>query len=209
MAVIALHALLLWLLVLGFGHPPREIPEPARFVSIWIDPPQQTVDPPPESTAGRLPSPRERATTRQPPTAPLTAPATPPLQPAVPAPAVPESTAPTAVPTLPEDWAEQTNLAAKRAGEKLAGPANETYKPPAKTIAKPCVPKERSMEWKGEENPGLHLQNGFPVWVVGNCTITLGFFACTGDVPPNGHLLDDMKDPNRSRSSVPDPKVCD
>jgi hypothetical protein len=76
-------------------------------------------------------------------------------------------------------------------------------------MAKPCVPKKKSMEWKGEENPGLHLQNGFPVWVVGNCTITIGFFACTGDVPPNGHLLDDMKDPNRSRSSVPDPKVCD
>jgi hypothetical protein len=205
LVVLALHALFLWLLVVGFRHGPREVPEPPQFVSVWIDPPPiEEVEPAP-ATPPLQPPPRERAATRLPPAAPITAP----LQPLVPVDPVPESTAPATVPTLPADWAEQTNLAARRAGDKLANPDGEKPGPPPKTIAKPCVPKKKSMEWKGEENPGLHLQNGFPVWVVGNCTITIGFFACTGDMPANGHLLDDMKDPNRSRSSVPDVKVCD
>jgi hypothetical protein len=208
LVVLALHGLFVWLLVMGFRHQPREIPELPQFVSIWMDPPLEEVSPPPEITPRQEPSPPERTVTRRQPTAPVTAPLVPAV-PVTPVAPVPESTAPAAVPTLPADWAERAALAAKRTGERLANPGGESFSPPPKTIAKPCVPKKKSMEWKGEENPGLHLQNGFPVWIVGNCTITLGFFACTGDTPPNEHLFDDMKDPNRSRSSVPDVKVCD
>src|SRR5688572_23942408 len=176
LVVLALHALFLWLLVVGFGHRPREIPEPPQFVSIWIDPPPiDELVPLPETIPRQDPPPRERTAIRQQPTAPITAP----LQPILPVEPVPESAAPEALPTLPADWAEQMDLAARRAGRALANPGGESMSPPPKTIAKPCVPKKKSMEWKGEENPGLHLQNGFPVWVVGNCTITIGFFACT------------------------------
>jgi hypothetical protein len=207
LVVLALHALFLWLLIAGFRYQPREIPEPLQFVSVWLDPlpPVEQQVPPPETMPRRDPPPRERTVTRQQPTAPITAP----LQPTVPLEPVPESTAPPTVPTLPADWAEQTAQAAKLAGEKLANAGGESFGEPPKTIAKPCVPKKKSMEWKGEENPGLHFKNGFPVWVTENCMITIGFFACTSDMPPNGHLLDDMKDPTRSRSSVPDVKVCD
>lgn len=207
LTVVALHGLFIWLLVVGFRYQPRDIPEPPQFVSLWIDPPPIQTPPPPETVPRPEPAPRAPVTTQQPPTAPITPPQ--PVAPLEPVPPVPVPTAPAVVPALPADWAEQTNLAARRAGEQLAQATGEIFTAPPKGMAKPCVPKKKSMEWKGEENPGLHLQNGFPVWIVGNCTITIGFFACTGDTPPNGHLLDDMKDPNRSRSSVPDPKVCD
>ena len=205
--VLALHVLFVWLLVMGFRHPPRDVPDTPRFVSLWIDPPPEEEVPLPE-TAPRTDSPlRERAVPRPPPAAPVTAPLIPvPVAPVAPA-AVP--TEPAAVPTLPADWAERASMVAKRTGDRLANPGGESFSEPPKAIAKPCVPKKKSMEWKGEENPGLHLQNGFPVWIVGNCTITIGFIGCTGGSPPNEHLLDDMKDPNRSRSSVPDVKVCD
>ncbi len=44
-----------------------------------------------------------------------------------------------------------------------------------------------------------------------HCAFTLGAFACAFGKQPeaNGHLLDDMKDPNYSGSSVPDPNKCD
>jgi len=207
LVVLALHGLFLWLLVMGFRHQPREMPPPPQFVSLWITPPPlpEEAPPPARITPRQDAPPRERPVTRQQPAAPVTAP----LIPIAPVAPLPESTVPTPAPTLPADWAERADLVAKRTGEKLANAGGESFSEPPKTIAKPCVPKKKSMEWKGEENPGLHLQNGFPVWVVGNCTITIGFFACTGDTPPNGHLLDDMKDPNRSRSSVPDARVCD
>jgi hypothetical protein len=39
------------------------------------------------------------------------------------------------------------------------------------------------------------------------CVLGLGFFGCgVGKLPEaNGHVLDDMRDPDRPRSSVPDP----
>jgi hypothetical protein len=67
------------------------------------------------------------------------------------------------------------------------------------------------MEWKGAENPGVHWAGPIPILVTERCVITIGFASCVlGKLPePNSHLLDDMKDPTLSRSSVPDPNICD
>lgn len=54
------------------------------------------------------------------------------------------------------------------------------------------------------DGPGLRL----PFVRLGrHCILGLGFFGCgVGRLPEaNGHVLDDMRDPDRPRSSVPDP----
>jgi hypothetical protein len=77
---------------------------------------------------------------------------------------------------------------------------------------------------RGEQPPGCHqyrkpdpwspepkkfgFAGGLPFVRLGKrCVLGLGFFGCgVGKLPePNGHVLDDMRDPDRPRSSVPDP----
>ncbi len=68
------------------------------------------------------------------------------------------------------------------------------------------------MEWNGEEDRRVIWAGLLPAFRVGKrCVVTLGFFACDlNEIPEaNSHLLDDMRSPDRPRSSVPDPKVCD
>ena len=68
------------------------------------------------------------------------------------------------------------------------------------------------MEWNGKEDRRVGFASGLPFVRLGKrCVVGLGFFACNpGELPEvNGHLLDDMKDPERATSSVPDPNVCD
>lgn len=81
-----------------------------------------------------------------------------------------------------------------------------------KVLAKPCKPKERSMEWKGQEDRRVGMAGPLPYVKLGKrCVLVAIFPMCVlGELPEaNGHLLDDMQDPQRSRSSVPDPNVCD
>jgi hypothetical protein len=52
------------------------------------------------------------------------------------------------------------------------------------------------------------ISGGLPYVRLGKrCVLGLGFFGCgVGKLPEaDGHVLDDMRDPNRPRSSVPDP----
>jgi hypothetical protein len=77
---------------------------------------------------------------------------------------------------------------------------------------------------RGEQPPGCHrykkpdawvpepkkfgISGGLPYVRLGKrCVLGLGFFGCgVGKLPePDGHALDDMRDPDRPRSSVPDP----
>jgi len=44
---------------------------------------------------------------------------------------------------------------------------------------------------------------------LGNCVVSIGFFSCTGSSAPNTHILDDMKDRDRPRTSVPDTELCE
>jgi hypothetical protein len=52
------------------------------------------------------------------------------------------------------------------------------------------------------------IAGGLPYVRLGKrCVLGLGFFGCgVGKLPePNGHVFDDMRDPDRPRSSIPDP----
>jgi hypothetical protein len=198
---------------------PGHAPEQPRLVSMWLTlpplippaPPQRTPIEPPTQTA-RSPeaaNSRTRPVRELPETAPTT-----PDETTAPLAAPPES--PSATPQSPApyvDFAATADLSAKRiaAAAAAAEQRGDSFGPPPKVLAKPCVPKESSMEWKGEENPGLKWYGPIPILVTKRCVFTLGVFSCVlGDLPPaNGHLFDDMKDPNRSRSSVPDPNICD
>jgi hypothetical protein len=68
-----------------------------------------------------------------------------------------------------------------------------------------CTPRIEPFEWNPEPNV-INFGGGIPYVRVGKmCVVGLGFFACGLGTPPpaNGHLLDEMKSPNRSRESVP------
>jgi hypothetical protein len=203
LAVIGLHCLLLWLLAVGFRQPedrPHEQPQP-QIVSLWIDTPAPVtlVEPPRVERARESTVPANAAVVSAP---SVPAPVTPALVPR------PDSNAaPTTAPQV--DWANEASLVARRAGQSIGAPKAEPFSEGPQGVIQPCVPREKSMEWKGEENPGVHWHGPIPVLITGNCMITIGFFACTGGSKPNEHLLDDMQDPTRSRSSVPDARICD
>ena len=57
------------------------------------------------------------------------------------------------------------------------------------------------------DGPGLRL----PYMRMGRCVVGLGFFGCGFGKRPeaNGHVFDDFRDPDRPRSSVPDPNDPD
>jgi hypothetical protein len=204
-AVIVLHGPLLWLLATGFRQRDSRPEAPQlQIVSLWITPPA-----PEEPIEPQLPSEQTRSSitsTRADALPPAVAPTTSPVEPR------PQSTAPPATTAPLVDWANEASRVARQAGQAIgAGPAPEPFSEGPKGVRKQCVPRERSMEWKGEENPGVHWVGPFPVLVTRRCAITVGFFSCAlGKLPePNSHLLDDMQDPTRSRSSVPDPDICD
>jgi hypothetical protein len=193
LAVIVLHGLLLWLLAVGFRQRDSR-PEVAQLqiVSLWITPPApvRPVEPPSaSSTSANASSARQVLIAPAPAPAPAV-PVTPPLE------ARPEPDSSPATATPPVDWTNAARLSARRIGQALGGPPpKETFSEPPEALAKPCVPKESSLKWKGTEP----RTNGI-------CALTLGY-SCRDRA--NWHLLDDMKDPERSTSSVPDPNVCD
>ena len=55
------------------------------------------------------------------------------------------------------------------------------------------------------ELPRAGVEGVVPYIRLGSCVIALGAFACAmGKEEANGHLFDELKDPDRPRSSVPD-----
>jgi hypothetical protein len=77
-----------------------------------------------------------------------------------------------------------------------------------------CRKHRKSPAWEPEprqfgftDGPGLRL----PYMRLGRCVVGLGFFGCGFGKRPeaNGHVLDDFRDPDRPRSSVPDPNDPD
>ncbi len=205
LAVLALHGLLLWLLALGFRQRIEIEPPRPQFVSLWIDmpPPPQQPPPPPAQT----PPTRSSAPTRRPVEAPVVvAPITLPVAPVPEAPVAPATQA-----APPVDWAIASARAARRAGEASTATKSDTFSPAPKLPPKACKPK-RSMEWKGYEDRTFGMTGGVPyVKINEHCVLVALIPMCVlGKLPEaNGHLLDDMKDPNRTHSSVPDTKVCD
>ena len=69
-----------------------------------------------------------------------------------------------------------------------------------------CRKKRSSFEWNAEPKRA-GFENGLPYVRLGKrCILILGLVGCAlGAAPPaNGHLFDDLNDPDRDRSSVPD-----
>ena len=69
-----------------------------------------------------------------------------------------------------------------------------------------CKKPKRPPEWE-LETPRAGFDRLIPYVRLGKrCILGLGFFGCAiGKLPePNGHLFDDMNNPDRPRSSVPD-----
>jgi hypothetical protein len=189
LAVVVLHCLLLWLLAVGFRQRDNR-PEtpPSQIVSLWVTlpAPARPAEPPLVRSTRQSAASAPPVVIARPPAMPVT----PPLE----AQAEPDASSATATP--PVDWANAASRAARRMGQALGGPPpKETFSEPPKVLAKPCVPKESSLKWKGSEP----RTNGI-------CGLTLGY-SCRDRA--NWHLLDDMNSTERSTSSVPDPNVCD
>jgi hypothetical protein len=109
------------------------------------------------------------------------------------------------------DWNQEGALAARRAAERLGNDQQKTFSRLPKTGHERCKPKESSMEWNGDQDRRVTWVGPIPVFRIGKCIVTLTGFACGvgGPSEVNGHLLDDMRKPDRARSSVPDPHSCD
>jgi hypothetical protein len=120
----------------------------------------------------------------------------------------------TGAPTTPEaplvephvDWqieAERATraISAESAKERKCDPSDR----PWSSLPK-CRKSRRPPEWE-PETPRAGFDHLLPYVRLGKrCILGLGFFGCAlGKLPEaNGHLFDDMKDPDRTRSSVPD-----
>jgi hypothetical protein len=115
--------------------------------------------------------------------------------------------APAGIPQI--DWRKEAEVTigsmAPRIAKEMAGKCMEAKRSGA---APPVGCKKDSYEpdWKPE--PGRFGSSGlFPFVRLGErCVVGLGFFGCAlGKLPqPDGTLLEDMRDPNRPTSSVPD-----
>ena len=119
-----------------------------------------------------------------------------------------ESTAitePTAIPRV--DWYSEAERAARAAGDEWVDP-----NPPCRGNERPgsvlheCMAPKPPAEWEPE--PAMGGIDGLLPWVrLGKrCIVGLGFFGCgIGKLPEaNGDVFDDMRDPDRQRSSVPE-----
>jgi hypothetical protein len=197
--VLALLAHVLVLLLFSFGNR-RSSPEELvlQYVSIWMpDQPPSARAPEPPRVPQPQPLPRQ---SRAPIPAPQSAPEV--IAPDVP----PESGTPPPESSPPAiDWYGEAAKAAARSASK--GDQPEAFSPPPKPLRGPCKPRKHSFEWNPEPKKAGLLP--LPYVRVGGCIFMLGFFSCTSEPPPNGHLFDDLQKGDRPVSSVPDPEICE
>ncbi|HEY0745320.1 MAG TPA: hypothetical protein VGD63_01365 [Steroidobacteraceae bacterium] len=119
-------------------------------------------------------------------------------------------TSPDASPSLPGiDWYQQGQQVASSQAESIfkelehfcdAAALHGEHRPECRKYEKPDP-------WVPEPNK-FGIAGGLPYVRLGKrCILGLGFFGCgVGKLPEaNGHVLDDMRDADRPRSSVPDP----
>ena len=78
--------------------------------------------------------------------------------------------------------------------------------PEPNTFLPRCTPPEHEFDWNPEP-PTVAFSGGLPYVHVGEyCVVGLGFFACAlGKPEANGQLFEHMREPDRDRSSVPEP----
>lgn len=106
----------------------------------------------------------------------------------------------------PVDWQLEAERAARAISAELGkelkcDPSDRPW-----SLLPKCRKSKRPPEWE-PETPRAGFDHLLPYVRLGKrCILGLGFFGCAlGKLrEANGHLLDDMNDPDRPRSSVPD-----
>ena len=73
----------------------------------------------------------------------------------------------------------------------------------AQALPQGCKKRSDPKAWEPEPKRAGFV-GIFPYVRLGPCVIGLGFFGCVGKGSPNGTLLEDIHNPDRPRSSVPD-----
>ncbi|MBV8783425.1 MAG: hypothetical protein JOZ67_04480 [Gammaproteobacteria bacterium] len=125
-----------------------------------------------------------------------------PVRPATPLPVAPRAAA-EGVPGAPSaiDWAD----AARDAIRHTLPPAPDCRPRAALERLPPGCPRPaRPFSWNPEP-PRAGFEGGLPYVRLKNCVLGLGFFGCAfGRPAANAHLFDDLRNPDRPRSSVPD-----
>jgi hypothetical protein len=104
------------------------------------------------------------------------------------------------------NWGEEGRRAAASAAEKM--PIPDRSKCDATGLGDPALPNcKPSPDFKWAP-PKSGFSGGLPYMRLGDrCVIGLGFFGCSlGKPPARGDLFEDMDDPDRERSSVPEPR---
>ena len=109
--------------------------------------------------------------------------------------------------SAPVDWSGEATRAAAAASGRLSTQSQQECHPEDRRGPLPahCLQPRAPAPWEPEP-ARAGFSGGLP-WVrIGKeCIVGLGFFGCALDPPPaNGHVLDEMKNPDRLRSSVPD-----
>jgi hypothetical protein len=114
-------------------------------------------------------------------------------------------------PRSPVDWYSEAEEVAKDRGSELLAQQRRDCDPsssdrPGSLLPKCGKKKREAAEWEPEPKRA-GFSGGLPYVRLGKrCVVALGFFGCAlGTLPEaDGHVFDDMKDPDRPRSSVPD-----
>ena len=193
LGAVILHLAVVWLLLYA-ARQTAQLPE-AEFASVWLllDPgtPVAPIEAPPPRPA--VAAPRTRTAVSSAESKPDAAP------PAVAAPAMPNV-----------DWRQAATQAVQRAGASSLARRPRGFGAVPSPQYRKCKPPKLNFEWDPDA-----LKTGLdailPSFRVGKrCFIMPPFFSCAlGELPPpNSHLLDDMKDPNRDRNSVPGSGHC-
>jgi hypothetical protein len=104
------------------------------------------------------------------------------------------------------DWSEEARLAAAAAAAKV--PTPDRSKCDSTGLADPALPNCKPAPKFKWAPPKAGFSNGLPYMRLGDrCVIGLGFFGCAlGKPPARGDLFEGMDDPERERSSVPEPR---
>lgn len=108
--------------------------------------------------------------------------------------------------TPPIDWTQEAKIVARTRWQLLGTDRTCEDTGGANSKLPRCRKPNRPFQWNPKP-PQAGVEGLLPYVRLGkHCVIGLGFFGCgIGKLPEaNGHLFDDIKDPDRSRSSVPD-----
>lgn len=193
LGAVILHLAAVWLLLNAVRQAPQ-VPG-AEITSVWLmlDPetpeaPIEAAPPPPAAAAPQARAPVSSAESKPD--------AAPPI---------------VATPSIPDvDWRQAAAQAVRRAAAGLLERKPRGFGAVPSPQYRKCKPKKQSFEWDPDAlKAGLDAI--LPSFLVGKrCFIVPPFFSCAlGELPPpNSHMLDDMKDPDRDRNSVPGSGLC-